>query len=478
MFFFLFIFSLNVWSASFCPEKNWTEDIARIKKSLIDGIEDSRNYFTNACRLDRADEGSLASIEIQNAFAYKPPSQGLNTNVPFSDLQGKKTQDLLRLLVNKIKQKHKLNSDFSFLMRQCTYQGKSQNTYACQPMNQWLKNDLSEMVQLARFNLALAHPTDEHSFFSDSAETKLNFRLHALKSFKEKKWQELSPQEYRMANQAFNQIKQEVETQYRGKKSSQDLTNKREDLLGIRHMHYMIYLSVMGMNPILQYIQSANPSPQEISQAAQQVGKNLEREKKLIDELEAKINKVSHHGRAGVQSLDPDVLKLINYQADFEEVLLENPQYCGIALSLKQIQANRSTTEAIAGLPILAASFFVPPMAGLGLGLTTSAYYYYQTKAEIKERKESTLSRVQNPGMAAFKNQLYNDYSDLNTDEIRQAMQNDVTQIYRQEVQGIRQLQVENRVNLVAVPVMMGLPGLSRMVRSQVLKMTQVLGKK
>ncbi len=466
------------WATEYCPQKKWTDDIQKLNASLHEGLEDSRNYFTNACRPDKLQSDSLESLMIKNSFAYKPPTSSLKTSVPFADLQGLKTQDFLKKLLSKVKQKHQLNSNFSFLMRQCTYQGKFQISDSCKSMNHWLNNDLPEIVKLTRFNLALAHPTDKSSMFSSGQETRLNYKLEPLKSFKQNNWKELNPSEYTVANQAFDQINNEINLHYKHDHSNDKDKKKRSDLLGIRHMHYMIYLSLMSINPILQYIQSETPTAFEINKAGQKIGLNLEKEKKYIDKVEKSIDEVQQNGRAGVQTLRSEVLSLLSYQADLEEVLTENPEFCGIALSLKQIESHRGTVSAISGLPILAASFFVPPLAGLAIGGTTSAYFIYKTKSNFTQLKTNEMSRVQNPGMSDFKKQLYQDYSNMTTDEVRISMQNDVTNIYRQRMQSVRQADVDQKVTLISTPLFFALPGVTRLIKTQSSKISQLIKNK
>lgn len=459
------------------PKKN-IEDVKKIADSLTDALNDSKTYFEAACNISETDSDELKSQKL-NSLKSKPITSGLRTTIPFSDNAGNLSQDFFRKVLAKIQKRREFNKALASKIADCSEQTKT-NLESCKSVKSWTENQLPQIIRIARYNLALAHHSPTASLLGTKEELNLNLELDSKKSNKEIPWEPLTLDERKVAEEGFKSIQSEVGSNVSSKSKGLSKSEKAnlylEDLLKVRHTHYMIYLSFMGINPILQYLKSQNPTHSEIHAAAKTVLENLERENQLLSKIENAVAKPFSVGRSGTKSLDSQVLDLLSYRTEVEEVLLEDPKYCGLGVSLHQVKNNRQTAVAIAGLPILAISFLVPPLYGIAIGALTTGYYVYDSQEKLNDNLVRENARIQREGMDDF---LANITEEGKTsDQIRDDLQKDVTRVYRKNLQSLKESEVERDTSAVLAPVVLISPVATKYIAAYSKNMFMALGSK
>lgn len=436
-----------------CPEtrlQKQTADAKKIADELNKSLSSAEAYFDTACKIrSNEPDGFMLSGHMG-----KPNTDWLRTRIPAVDTAGRKTQDFLRKVLERIRERHEFNKEIAEKMKYCSWQSIEQPQ--CTSIDKWMNEELPQISQLARFNLALSHPSSKRSRYSSKSEVQLNANLNENKTYKAEAWKPLEGKEKEQAERAFAEIEKTardaVAVKWRGRLSESDRDKLyREELTKIRHNHYIIYMSMMGINPVLQFIQSANPSKAEIHTAASKTLENLEKEKKMLDEIEKAVSKPYSVGRASVQTFDDDVLKLLNYRTEVEEVLLENPHFCGLGVALNQIKDNKQMATALVGLTIMGVSFLVPPAYALALGSGASLYAIFDSQNQLSENRVREMARVQREGHSELIEQL-SAADKKSTDQLRDDLQKDVTRVYRKNLQELQQSQADRNVNVILGP--------------------------
>lgn len=453
----------------YCPPKDPTKNLEKISNVLNQSLSDSKTFFDSACRADKKD--NVQTKQITTSFINKPRTDSLRTTIPYSDGNGRTTQEFLDKVMSRIRDRHEFNKNLALQIKYCTTSTPTDPDPKCDGINKWLKNQLPQITNLARFNLSLAHYTDDPSLLGPQSERILNANLDEKKSIKVVPWNPLTKEELLISKKAFSEMSRNVYEAISERSPPRISKIERTDLyksefLKVRHTHYMIYLSLMGINPILQYIKSDSPGKSEINTAASEVLKNLEKEKAQLDKIGNALKRPYSIGRAGTKTFDSEILSLMDYRTEVEEVLLENPQFCGLGLSLNQVKSNKQLTTAIAGLPLLVISFFVPPVYGLAIGALTSGYFIYDSQNSYTNNLTRENARIQREGMSDFLEKIVPDGEGKSSDQIRNEMQNDVTSIYRSNLQHLKQSESDRDVSVVMAPAMLFSPVAAKYIAS------------
>lgn len=286
-----------------CSLRKSAISIEEMASKLNEGLTDAKTYFEKACQVEK-NTNSLYSKVVTQSIIDKPNTKNLRTNIPEVDQAGNKLKDFLSQVIGRIRARHQLNLELANQIKSCTISGRFSTEKQCVGVSSWLQNQLSDVVKLARFNLAMAHHTDQPSLFHSKSERLLNSSLDEKKSFKTIPWEPLTKEELNSFQKSFNKMEQDV-SDLTSEKTDEELTRKGRpnegdpnknksqayinNLLKVRHTHYMIYLSLLGINPILQYIKSPKPQAAEIQMAATEILKNLADEKKQLDQIEKSL---------------------------------------------------------------------------------------------------------------------------------------------------------------------------------------------
>ncbi|MBL7542850.1 MAG: hypothetical protein JNL11_03495 [Bdellovibrionaceae bacterium] len=447
------------------PQKS-IEDVKKIADRLTDALNDSKTYFEAACNISETDSDELKSQKL-NSLKGKPITTGLRTTIPFVDSAGNLSQDFFKKVLAKIQKRRKFNKVLALKIANCSIEGNT-NLDDCKSVRSWTENQLPQIIRLARYNLALAHHSPNASLLGTKEELNLNLELDSKKSSKEVPWEALNLEEIKIAEAGFKSIQSEVGSNVSSRSKGLNKSERENlylaDLLRVRHTHYMIYLSFMGINPIMQYLKSPNPTNSEIHIAAKTVLENLEKENQLLSKIENAVEKPYSVGRSGTKSFDSQVLDLLSYRTEVEEVLLEDPKYCGLGVSLHQVKSNRQTTVALAGLPILAASFLVPPLYGLAIGALSAGYFVYDSQGRLDDNLARENARIQREGMVDFLTNITTEGK--KSDQIRDDLQKDVTRVYRKNLQSLRESESERDASVVLAPVVLVSPVAAKYIAS------------
>lgn len=428
--------------------RSQTGDLEALSKKITDHVSLAEKYFEGACRKEVV--GLLS----------KPNTDWLRTSIPMFDQAGNQSQEFLRKVLDRVKMRHEKATHLAGQVKKCTAGGKAASDPSCKAIRNWVETQLPQITKLARFNLALAHHSPSSSFLKNNQELMLNAGLDDKKSPKATPWAPLNPSERAQAKNSFyemqNNVVEAIAERSKGLSKKDQSTLYREELLKVRHSHYMIYLSLMGINPVLQSIRSAEPSIEEVNLAANETLKNLDKEKNLLGEIEAAINNPHPIGTAGNKTFKRDALKLLSYRTEVEEVLLENPQFCGLAVGLHQVKDNQQLELALIGLPVMAVSLLVPPMYGIAIGAGLSLLALHQSQSELSEAQVREGARIQREGMSDFTQTISTEGK--TTAQITDDMQKDVTRVYRKNLQVLQQSEADRNTTVILGPALIFSP--------------------
>ncbi len=419
-----------------------------------EAIGNTRNYFQVACREANSIKGLM----------QKPSTKGLRIDVPLEDQSGLTTKDFLNLVLERARARQEIAQKMARQLSRCTAE-KSElkmptSSSECADANMWAKEILPKVIDIARFNLALASSSMELSKFDEVSDLRMNDQLKPMKVPKQKKWRPLDSNERALADIYFKKIRDEAveDSVFLDSKLSKQQKSDlyRQAVLKQRYLFYQIYVSLMGTTPILQYIQNPNPSRDEIHQAAKNVlEENFKEEARLREAdgaiQEIKVSAPTNRSPKGIKKMDPKALYILNYRTEVEEVLLEHPEYCGLGLALSEVKANQSTFTGIALLPLTAAAFAIPPLAGVVLGLGGAAFFISDTQSNFAEGQSRQLGRVKRDGMKELLENVW--HEGKSSDDIRRDLMNDVTRVYRAEIQDQEQLDADRKIAAIVGPL-------------------------
>jgi hypothetical protein len=101
-------------------------------------------------------------------------------------------------------------------------------------------------------------------------------------------------------------------------------------------------------------------------------------------------------------------LDLMQYRSIVEELLLKNPENCGMGASLVYMMNTVNQEDSLAiGLPIMAASFLAPPMIAIAAGSgTTGIVFAYDSYADFKNKENQFIGYI-------YGDKMNSEYSEL-----------------------------------------------------------------
>lgn len=254
-----------------------------------------------------------------------------------------------------------------------------------------LKNyNFSRLVKDARYNLVLATPPGGFLAKNPGPVGALNGTMKSFGVYKEKKWDMSVGPELVEARQGldsyFDQARKNLGEKYDPNNRKHNLAVQKS-VFEARHQNFNTYMTLLANNPILQFMESENPSKMEVMGAVSDMLKSLDKEEKWLNETTESL---------GSETLDNDLLKLMNYKTEVTSALAEMPDFCGISREFKQLHGAKSLGKDIAiTTPILFGSVFLPVLsaparvalgATLGVGtIGTSAVLVGERQIELDE---------------------------------------------------------------------------------------------
>lgn len=320
------------------------------------------------------------------------PSTGIFTRtVPTADSQGNQTVELLNKVAARVRLKIEANLQVAKEIGDCV-RVKTIHSQ-CKPIHDWIQGDLSTYVSDARFHLALSQKSFSLDSMRDRGDRKINETLDPLDTYKKISWTPLDKNE-RQAAQAhldrylyqISQDKQEFMRKAEFKTSAEASAFENQEIQAVRFMHYWKYQDMMRQLPFVQFLSSSKPDLNEMKIAISRFENQV-----LVEQvhLNSWIKSLQHNPNP----LSSKPLDLLQYRTILEEILNEEPRFCGLATSLVYTRENLQLGNAlIYSLPLMAASFFVGPTAGLALGIASGADAVLESQLALKEIERRTLS--------------------------------------------------------------------------------------
>ena len=146
------------------------------------------------------------------------------------------------------------------------------------------------------------------------------------------------------------------------------------------------YIEIMSDVPLLTYIKSENPNSKEILEAVIQMRLNALGELKKIKQIAQRLS-LSEQAPLAAQ-------ELILYKTITEDFLSKNPEYCPLANASANAMKNREFVLNVATqLPVLTASFFLPPLRVAALVFGSSLVSTGVSYKSLQEKKHLAFTR-------------------------------------------------------------------------------------
>lgn len=348
---------------------------------------------------------SFASSDSENPFYVACKEQNVQTDhlttgffsnkMPEVDKQKSLTSfSLLSLLINKIEDQ--MNGT-EILLQNIEYCIANPTEENCAELTHWLYIDLPKFVKDARFNAALAQSPNNINSWRKIPEEDINEDLSIWSIHKLNDWDELTSTEAfkarRQLTKYINTIKNKLD-QYvvMGKvlpEQYDEFVNKT--LLDTRYRHYLKYQSMLGSVHLLQYITAAEPTIEDIYSAFQELVSNFKKEKAYVARKKLEFEVLYNTTMVTSNS----ILEFMNYRSQLEEVLMENPRYCNLAAAIYKYRGRRYIKQALGvALPVMVGSMFMPPLAGLAVGVGVGGGFAAHSQLRLNDQVEHNMSKV------------------------------------------------------------------------------------
>lgn len=325
------------------------------------------------------------------------PATGLmKWSVPMDLQDPDKMFRLIQKIYVKVNERVELNQTLGSRIALCS-QASHYETKDCHVEKSWIEKDLPRFLGELRYHLSLAQGPFEWSSWIGKANTKINEDLAPLGLYRLKKWNSLSPDEKSRAEAILQSYKRDLALEIMGQPeaSADPKTKERwmnDRLLAIRYEHFLKYHELSSQLLFVQHLQAERPSLVEIQKAAKEFLGWVNQESKSIQRMNLKIR---NHSYQRLKDLDTSLLEIFGYSAETEQVLLDEPSFCGLAASAVWTIENRQLAQAIfIGGPVLAASFFLPFTIAVGAGVATGSYFAFDSHLGFKTSESKLLSQV------------------------------------------------------------------------------------
>lgn len=344
------------------------------------------------------------------------PKTGLfHRSIPNTDKKGRSTKVLLNLVGETAASDLEGEDGFLKAIEDCLT--KPLKPALCPPniseiVRDWKSAFLMEVAG-ARMDLALSQNAKDYgTILTRSAEQSLNLNLDARGTQKETSWKSMSKPERESAVEILEQYISESKTQAAKihKPGSREYGKFVNDaVLGARLKNGYNYLNTLSRMPLLQFIESPEPSDQEILNGVKTMRSHISTDLNSVKALLQTTNQTHHVVqrlgglepiRYPIREIDPKVLGILDYSTQLEAVLRENPQFCGLATSLFYTKENRKLGNDLAiGIPLavtaIAVPFFTPWVIGAGVGALAGSVAVVESKLSRDEAAHRFLTVVE-----------------------------------------------------------------------------------
>lgn len=325
------------------------------------------------------------------------PATGLmKWSVPMDLQDSGKMLRLIQKIYLKVNKRVELNQTLGARIALCA-QSSQIETKDCLVEKNWIEKDLPRFLGELRYHLSLAQGPFEWSSWIGKSHTTVNEDLAPLGLYRLRKWSPLTLDEKARAEAVLKSYQRDLvlELSSQNEAVADAKTKERwlnDRLLALRYEHFLKYHELSSQLLFVQHLTTARPSLEDLRKAAIEFQSWVNQETSSMQKVGLKIKDQSQQGS---KSIDTSLLEVFGYSAETEQVLLEEPIYCGLAASAVWTIENRQLAKAIfIGGPVLAASFFLPFTIAVGAGVATGSYFALDSHLEYKKSESKLLSQV------------------------------------------------------------------------------------
>lgn len=283
------------------------------------------------------------------------------------------------------------------LLRNISYCIQNPTLNKCLELNIWVTQEIPRYVKEARFHVSLAQSAHNPRAWLREPSYKVNKDLSVWSQYKELPWEAITVDEELKAQEALDhyqaQINSAIEKKLESKEIKPHEVNKAKNkaLLKVRYQHFLRYQEMMGQLHLLNFISSADPDVRDIERALEKVQELLEKEKAYIAQINTEYEIQNNTTMLATNNL----LRVFHYTNIVEQALLKDHRYCNLAAAVINYRNRRMIKFALGvGLPVMASSFFVPPLAGIGVGLLAGGGFAAHSQLKLTKMKQAYLSSI------------------------------------------------------------------------------------
>lgn len=316
----------------------------------------------------------------QNSIAQRPRTGLLIRNYPRRDQFGVEARPFLEGVIDLAVDR--LDKDLTFInnIQKC-HSEEFRDAKVCDELREFVSTLLPQLVRDARFHLSLAQSPKALMSGFGQTNTIPNEHLSASGSVRLHRWEKLDKEEFERAKKILKDYQSEIIEHYKKVWNIQTYSGRYEErqivmasFLQTRLAHYDQYRLMLASAPFLQYFESAHHSTGEILVRLEEFKKNAKSEKTYLLDLRQRLQ-----GETSNSDFDEIVRMTMSYSLFSSYLLEQRPEYCGIFTSIDATQFNRSLGTSLAvGLPLAAASFFMPALVVYPAGLIAGGYFTYE----------------------------------------------------------------------------------------------------
>jgi hypothetical protein len=326
-------------------------------------------------------------------------------------------QDLLVNVLVRVQTEAALNQAATTLILSCLQGSKNPE---CPMIKATILDPFPQVVRDARLHLALGY----RDSLLPQRMTTPNSRLWSLGTYKDVWWDALSNEEEKIAQIVLDRSHERAQNKAIKKFSPNDPRYDRLIKLAVRHdrqNHLNVYKGLLSQIVFLQYVKGSKITAADMKVALEKMLDRSQKELSMLSKAARAAELWTKSSRAcvlevkqsetmvGMMMADPSnpiprciqtpsaLLRLLDYQGFVQGFVFENPQYQAVLKQLSEERQIRTISNLLTfGLPVIAVSFFAPPLVAIPAGGLAGGIGFLMAQNDYNQVRRRELSMVIN----------------------------------------------------------------------------------